>query len=99
MRISALSSSIPSYQPNSQQNATQQDFQALALALQSGNLSSAQQAYATLTQNAPPQGANGSSSGKTNRFQQALASIGRALQSGNLSAAQAVMQNMKALLI
>jgi DNA-binding FadR family transcriptional regulator len=100
MSIGAVSSSTSVYQPNSQQNTMQQNFQALVQAIQSGNLSAAQQAYATLTQNAQTQTANGSSNGQINPFQQALASIGSALQSGNISGAQTAMngllQSMKA---
>jgi hypothetical protein len=95
MSISAVSSSIVSYPPTSQQNTLQENFQALIQALQSGNLLLAQQAYGTLTQNAAAQRPNGSSGGKTTPFQQALASIGTALQAGNLSAAQAAMQSLQ----
>jgi hypothetical protein len=59
-------------------------FQQLASALQSGNLSSAQQAYNSLSQlmqNAP----NGQSN---SAFAKAFNALGQALQSGNLSSAQ-----------
>jgi soluble cytochrome b562 len=95
MSIGTVSSATPSYAANSQQSTMQQNFQDLVQALQSGNLSAAQQAYATLTQNAPAQGAAGSASGQSNPFQQAMASIGSALQSGNISGAQAAMQGLQ----
>jgi len=94
MSIGAVSSSTPSIQPNSQQDAMRQNFQALTQALQSGNLTAAQQAYATLTQNMPSQASGDSSNDQTNPFQQALASIGSALQSGDISGAQTAMQNL-----
>ncbi len=94
MTIGAVSSSSSVYQPNSQQNTMQQNFQALVQAIQSGNLSAAQQAYATLSQSTPTQSGNGSSSGQTNPFRQALASIGSALQSGDIFSAQTAMNGM-----
>lgn len=75
--------------PNSQPpSELRSDFQQLGQALQSGNLGSAQQAYATLsqfiTQNPPPGGAGG----QKNPLALALSQIGSALQSGNLAGAQ-----------
>ncbi len=92
MSIGALSSSTSTNPPTSLQNTMKQNFQALTQAIQSGNVTAAQQAYATLTQNMPGQGA--SSNGQADPFQQAIASIGSALQSGDISGAQTAMQNL-----
>lgn len=93
MSISSISSSAPVYQPP-QQDPVSQNFQQLAQALQSGDLSSAQAAYTTLTQNLPNKTADGASSQNT-PFQQGLAAIGTALQSGNLSGAQQALQTLQ----
>jgi hypothetical protein len=53
------------------------DFRQLSQALQSGNLTQAQQAYNALTQNAPSGQANGP-------LASAINALGQALQSGNL---------------
>ena len=92
MSTSSISSTTPIYQP-SPQNGMQQNFQALAQAVQAGNLSAAQQAYATLTQNMP-QGAP-SANGAADPFQQAISSIGGALQSGDMSGAQGSLQTLQ----
>jgi len=64
-------------------------FQQLSQALASGNLSAAQQAFATIQQNAP-QGAtqNGQGTTSQNARQNAFTALSQALQSGNLTAAQ-----------
>jgi hypothetical protein len=93
MSISSISSSAPVYQPP-QQDPVSQNFQQLAQALQSGDLSSAQAAYTTLTQNLPNKTADGASSQNT-PFQQGLAALGTALQSGNLSGAQQALQTLQ----
>lgn len=59
------------------------EFQQLGQDLQSGNLTQAQQDYATLSQNLPNSGATASSP-----VLQALTQLGQDLQAGNLSAAQ-----------
>ena len=92
MSTNSISSVTPPYPPPAQ-NGAQQDFQALAQAVQAGNLSGAQQAYATLTQSMPQSGA--SANGAVNPFQQAIASIGGALQSGDVSGAQQGLQTMQ----
>ena len=89
MDISAVSSSTAAYQPNTQ-NAQRQNFQQLMQSLQSGDLSGAQAAYATLTQNAPAPGA-----ATNNPIQQAISTIGSALQSGDLAGAQKAMQSLQ----
>ncbi|SRR5208283_1620100 len=85
MSVSAISSSsgLSSAAWQNQIGQVQSDFQALGQALQSGNLTAAQQAYATLQQDLPA--SQSSSSTATNN---PLSAIGQALQSGNLTAAQ-----------
>ncbi len=85
MSVSAISSSsgLMSTALQSQIGQVQSDFQALGKALQSGNLTVAQQAYATLQQDLP---ASQSSSSATSS--NPLSAVGQALQSGNLTAAQ-----------
>jgi hypothetical protein len=68
----------------------QSDFQALQGALQSGNVGSAQTAYAALQKDAP-EPFQSSSSSPTNPLSSAFSSLGTALQSGNLSDAQTAM--------
>ncbi|HTS71134.1 MAG TPA: hypothetical protein VMO17_19325 [Terriglobia bacterium] len=64
----------------------QSEFQQLGQDLQAGNLTAAQQDFATLTQNAPS-GAQGAGN-NANNISQAFTALGQALQSGNLTAAQ-----------
>ncbi len=90
MSISSISTNTPAYQPP-QPNGARQNFQQLSQAVQSGDLASAQQAYAALTQNLPSQGANAGNG----QFQQAIQSIGSALQSGNISGAQNALQALQ----
>jgi len=87
MSVSGISSTTyPLYAPN-QQNPVQQSFSQLMQAIQSGNLQAAQQAYATLAQNAP-QTPNGA-------FGEAISQIGAALSSGNIVQAQATLQSFQ----
>ena len=98
MSVSAVSNNPQIYQPNQQQQTFRQDFQSLTTALQSGDLASAQQAYATLISDNPQLAS--STGGTGNPFQQTIASIGASLKSGDLSGAQnalsTLQQNMKA---
>jgi hypothetical protein len=90
--IDSVSSSSDTSQtgtvPNFQQ--IKSDFQALASALQSGNVSSAQQAYAALQKDAPGLFQSNSSQGSSSSdpLASALSSLGTALQSGNLANSQ-----------
>jgi hypothetical protein len=63
------------------------DMQAMAKALQSGNLDAANAAYKQMTADAP--------AGKSSNPNSLVSQLGSALQSGNLSAAQAVMTKMQ----
>jgi hypothetical protein len=88
MSISAIASSL--FQPSitqSVQNKFQQvqsEFQQLGQDLQAGNLSQAQQDFATLTQNLP----GGQQQNTTGPLAQAFNSLARDLKAGNLAAAQ-----------
>ena len=92
MSVSAISSSsgLAPTAWQSQIGQVQSDFQALGKALQSGNLTVAQQAYATLQQDLP---ASQSSSSATSS--NPLSAVGQALQSGNLTAAQQAFAALK----
>ena len=91
MSISAISGSTGSYQA-SPQDETQQDFLALAKAIKSGDLSGAQQAYATLTQ---AQSANGTTPDLDSPAGKALAHTGQALQSGDIATAQQSLASLQ----
>lgn len=91
MSISAISGSSGVY-PTSQQTAQQQELQALTKAISSGDLSDAQQAYATLTQS---QSASGDAPDPNSPLGQALAQIGKDLQSGDISSAQQTLSSLK----
>jgi hypothetical protein len=85
--LSVSSITTNPYQAASQGLGTgQSQLQQLGLALQSGNLAAAQQAFSALPQNAA-QGGTSSTGGSTSN-QSSLAALGQALQSGNLAAAQ-----------
>lgn len=85
MSVSAISSSNPLLQTNSLQSINQQqrtEFQQLTQALQSGNLTTAQQAFSALTNSATGSGLLSA------QLTQDLSKLGSALQSGNLSSAR-----------
>jgi hypothetical protein len=87
MLISAISSNnnlLLNPAADSQSKVSQPNsFQQIAMALQSGNLSSATQVFNALTQNA-----SGTSGIHNAQLTQDLNALGSALQSGNLSAAK-----------
>ena len=88
MSISAISSTSinPLY---ANQNAARQSFGQLVSALQSGNLSAAQSAYASFTQSA------GNQIDPNSPFAQAINQIGQDLQSGNIDAAQQTLKSLQ----
>ena len=102
MSLTGIASSILSilggFQTNTQSsnqsgsNSISSEFQQLGQALQSGNLSQAQQDFATLTQNLPSAtqtaAPNTTAANTTNPLTQAITQLGNDLQSGKLSAAQ-----------
>jgi hypothetical protein len=85
---SAATSPVPT---NAQ---VQSDLQSLSSALQSGNLGSAQQAYATLQKDAPGL-VQGSTSTSSNPVSSALGAVGKALSQGNVSGAQQAFASLK----
>jgi hypothetical protein len=96
MAVSAISSANPMSQASNLQNLSQQqktEFQQLAQALQSGNLSSAQQVLGTLT------GSTATSGLQSVQLTQDLNKLGSVLQSGNLSSARqaysTIQQNLQ----
>jgi hypothetical protein len=96
MSVSAILLSSALHPTSSPQNTNQQqrtEFQQLTQALQSGNLSNAQQAFSALTNSA-------TSSGLLSiQLKQDLSKLGSALQSGNLTSARqaysSVQQNLQ----
>jgi hypothetical protein len=95
MSISGVSSNPNAYQSSGVQSnfkQVRQDFRDLASALQSGDLSGAQNAFAALQQlmqNAQPSSQSQSQgNSKQDQFSIDLAAIGKALQSGDLNSAQ-----------
>src|ERR1039457_4575293 len=86
MSVATISSANNSYQTNPYAQA-RQDFQNLGNALQSGNLTAAQQAFAQLQQPNPNSGQSQSTQ-NSNPASQAVQNLGSALQSGDLSGAQ-----------
>jgi len=85
--ISAASSAPPPPPPGSNFTAIRQAFGQLTTALQSGDLSSAQSAFASIGQ------AGGANS--NGPFGAALQQIGDALQSGNLGQAQQALDQLQ----
>ena len=98
MSVSGISSSSlfnysnPNIQNNQQQ--FQQEFQQLGQDLQNGNVTAAQQDFATLQQ-LGPQVSSTLSAQTSNPMAQALNQLGQDLQSGNASAAQKDYTNLK----
>lgn len=86
--MSVTGVTVPNLYPSSsggnQLQQIQQDFQQLGQDLQSGNLSQAQQDYATLTAALP----SNQQQNSNNPIAQAFAQLGQALQSGDLASAQ-----------
>jgi hypothetical protein len=101
--VCAISSSSNLTQSDSTSvlNQLKQDFKQLANALQSGNLTGAQQAFKALQQlqqsnQSGGQSSNGQqSSTGNNPIQNDFAALGQALSSGNLSAAQSDFSQLK----
>ncbi|HTO58744.1 MAG TPA: hypothetical protein VMJ74_13165 [Pseudomonadales bacterium] len=93
--VSGISSSA-AYQPNATQThfgQARQDFKDLASALQSGDLSGAQTAFAAWQQvmqsgQAGTQQNASQNGGKQNQFAQDMAAVGKALQSGDVAGAK-----------
>ena len=93
MSISGISSSTNAYKNQLQQMRT--DFSTLQASLSSGNLSTAQQAYVTLTQDLQnTQQTQGGQVGGTGQLSKDLAAVGSALQSGDLTSAQSAFATL-----
>ncbi len=86
--VSAVGSSI--YYPLNQQNGIGNDFQTLAKALNSGDLSSAQSAFSALQTDLQKIGGNqqASQSSSSSTLQNDIKTLGDALKAGDLSGAQ-----------
>ena len=89
MSISSISASSASYVPT-QQDSQRQNLLALTKAIDSGDLSGAQQAYRTLTDSQ-----NGTQPDPNSPLGQALAQIGKDLQSGDIGAAQKDLSSLR----
>ncbi|MDE3015636.1 MAG: hypothetical protein KGI29_01760 [Pseudomonadota bacterium] len=97
MSISGISSSsLGIYQPSSRQQGIRSDFKQLAQSLQSGDLTGAQAAYASIVQIQGTQ-SGGSRNTSSSPFAQMLSQVGSALQSGNLSGAQSALASWQQL--
>jgi outer membrane protein assembly factor BamD (BamD/ComL family) len=86
-----VSNNVFSYPNQTVQNRMQQfgqEFQQLGQDLQSGNLSAAQQDFATLQQLSPQSSSTSSSTQSNNPITQAFNQLSQDLKAGNLSAAQ-----------
>jgi DNA-binding FadR family transcriptional regulator len=100
--ISGISSTSAVYQTDTATKMAQrkQDFQSLADALQSGNLSDAQKAFAQLQNDGVKTGQTQSSNSQSNSQSSPLQALASALQNGDLSGAQQaftqLQQGMKA---
>jgi outer membrane protein assembly factor BamD (BamD/ComL family) len=101
MNVSAINSASNPYQSSVQGVYQQraQDFRSLQNALQSGDLSGAKQAFASLQSNAPnstqaPGGAV-NTSGQSSPFAKDFQTLQSALQSGDLSGAQNAFATLK----
>ncbi len=91
--ISGISSGTNLYQ--SQFKQVMQDFLSLQSDLSSGNLSTAQQAYTSLTKDlASVRQTEGIQTGGTSQINSDLAAVGSALQSGDLSGAQSAFATL-----
>ena len=93
--ISSVYNTYQTYQTNSQNNFSQvrQGFKNLASALQSGDLTGAQQAFAALQQLLPdPSASNQTQTGQSgsgqNQFATDLNAVGQALKNGDVSGAK-----------
>ena len=94
MSIASISASPSSYQPQIRQTGKQirQGFDDLTKALQAGDLSAAQSAFAALQKLQPgqTQGTNAASPVSTD-----FTALGKALQSGDVKAAQSALQQLQ----
>lgn len=90
MSVSSISASAPASQPPAQNSAFRNAFQQLTTAIGSGDLQTAQQAYATIT-NLQQQG-SGQSNGPMAKL---LSTLGQALSAGDLATAQSTLADFQ----
>ncbi len=105
MNVSSISSGNNSYQASisSEYQQRRQDFKALQNALQQGDLSGAQSAFASLQSNisglSKPQNSSSNANSQQNQAKQDFQALQTALQSGDLTSAQkafaTLQQDMK----
>lgn len=104
MSVSSISTGSPAtasqLSPRSGQNPTFKDFRQLAQAIKSGDLSAAQSAFSTLSdqldasdQSSASTTANNSSDASTNPFKQLLQQIGSALDNNDIQGAQQALSS------
>ena len=99
MTVSDVSSSMQTWQASMQQR--KQDFSQLSSALQSGDLTSAQKAFASLQslngqgQNSQTNSTGNSTNKSNNTISNDFNSLGQALQSGNLKDAQTALAKLQ----
>lgn len=91
--MSIQSVSAASYPSAAQYTNWKNSFDQLTQAIQSGDLTAAQQAYQSLSQQLPATG-NGAA-GPGSAIAQALGQIGNALQAGNLTQAQQALSSLQ----
>lgn len=88
MSVSTIASSYSSYQTTGSHKHRTQELEALQQALQSGNLSGAQQAFSQLQQNAPSGGAG-------DAVITDISALGTALSAGDISSAQTAFATLQ----
>ena len=94
MNVSGINSATTAYQTSVQSSFNQraQDFKALQTALQSGDVTSAQQAFASMQKDmqnsSQAAGATSNPSGQSSQISTDFGTLQSALQSGDLSGAQ-----------
>jgi len=101
MNVSGVNSATAPYQTSVQSSFKQraQDFKALQTALQSGDMTSAQQAFASLQKDMPKSsqaaGTTSNPAGQPGQIGTDYQSLQSALQSGDLSGAQSAFATLK----
>jgi hypothetical protein len=91
MSVSSISASTAAGQPPAQNSAFRNAFQQLTTAIGSGDLQTAQQAYATITSLQSQQG-SGQSNGPMAKL---LSTLGQALSGGDLTTAQSTLADFQ----
>ena len=101
MNVSGINAATTAYQTSVQSSFKQdaQDFKALQTALQSGDVTSAQQAFASLQKDmqksSPAAAATSTPSGQSSPISTDFQTLQTALQSGDLSGAQSAFATLK----